>query len=430
MDSAGSEASTTTSSPASRTTSAPESLTTSPPVIMAPRADGFEVVWSIATPGRGWVELQRADAPEGSWAAVACDDNGFVPQGERMLRVRVDGLEPGTDYLVRTVTLAREAPVNLAAPGASAATSTAPADPSDDTDTNITPQHEVSAARTVHTLDPSAETATFVSWNDTHQHADTLQLLDEKSPRADVWIWNGDVCNNWKDPDQIIPTILTPGATPEAPRGLDVTDGRPMAFSWGNHDVRGKFAFQLPKVVATPGGLPYYTLRFGPIAALVLDTGEDKPDHHRSFGGRVAFGELRERQGEWIAEQIRRSEIADAPYRLVFCHMPLRWHEEPDLTDQDYRDGEFDHVSLASRRFWHDPLVAWGAQLVISGHNHEASYLPATSEFPYAQILGGGPILDEATWIEGQAGPDQLTVTVRRLLDGSVAESTTLTPVG
>jgi hypothetical protein len=422
MDSAGNEAATTTPTPAS--------LTTSPPVIMAPRADGFEVVWSIATPGRGWVELQRADAPADSWQAVACDDNGFVPQGEQLLRVRVDGLEPGTDYLVRTVTLARAAGVDVAAPGVPADASAAPAGPVDDPGTSTVPQHEVSDARTVRTLDPSAETATFVSWNDTHQHADTLQLLDEKSPRADVWVWNGDVCNNWKDPDEIIPTILTPGVTEEAPRGLDVTDGRPMAFSWGNHDVRGPLAFHLPEVVATPDGLPYYALRFGPIAALVLDTGEDKPDHHPSFGGRVAFGELRKRQGEWIAEQIRRPEIADAPYRLVFCHMPLRWHEEPDLTEQDYCDGEFDHVSLASRRFWHDPLVAWGAQLVISGHNHEASYLPATADFPYAQILGGGPILDEATWIEGQAGPEQLTVVVRRLLDGSVAESTTLTPLG
>lgn len=365
-------------------------LTSSPPVVMAPRADGVEVVWSVTAPSLGHVQIAEED---GTIRTVAEDRYGFVPQGEAVLRVRVEGLAPGREHRLRTLT--------LAADGSG---------------------QELSAWRTVRTLDPRAGTSSFVVWNDTHDDPATLALLDERSPRADLFVWNGDVCNNWTDPSAIAPTILHPGER-------DITVGRPLAFSWGNHDVRGPHAHRLPEVVATPEDRPCYALRSGPVAAVVLSTGEDKPDHHPSFGGRAAFEASRARQARWLAETLREPELATAPYRLVFCHMPLRWVDEPVLTEADYAAGHWDEYSRASREQWDPALRAWGAQAIVSGHTHVPALLEATAEFPYAQVVGGGNTPEEATWIEGDADGQRLRIAVRDLA-GTVLHALELPPLG
>ncbi|MFC0672831.1 metallophosphoesterase family protein [Brachybacterium hainanense] len=367
-------------------------LTASPPVVMAPREDGFEVVWAVRERALGQVEIVPADAPGAEPLLIGEDRYGFVPQGAEVLRVRVEGLEPGRLHLLRTRTRAA-----------------------------VDGRCETSPWREVRTLDPAADTARFVQWNDTHQHPDTLALLDERSPRADVLFWNGDVCNNWTDPAQLVPTILSPA-------GRDITAGRPLAFSWGNHDVRGPFAHRLPEVVATPQDQPYYALRIGPLAVIVLSTGEDKPDSHPSFEGRAAFAASRARQARWLSRQIREPGFADAPYRLVVCHMPLRWLVEEELGEEDYATGRWDEFSRASRELWHEHLVAWGAQVVLSGHTHVPALVDPAPGFPYAQVTGGGNTPEEATCIEGDAGPGQLRIAVRDL-EGTVLHELRLAPL-
>lgn len=365
---------------------------------MSPRRDGIDVVWSVTEHAKGWVEWVSATAddpdqiPTTERQVANLDPYGFVPQGTRVIRVHISGWEAGQEYALRTVTEAAEIG-----------------------------RRETSPWKRIRTLDPEASATSFVAWNDTHQHEETLHRLDGASPQADFWVWNGDVCNNWNDPEEIVPTVLAPG-------GRDVTDGRPMAFVWGNHDVRGPWAFRLPEVIATPNGKPYYAIRSGPVAAIFLNTGEDKPDDHPSFGGRVAFEQFRREQADWLAEQIRQPGFVDAPYRIVFCHMPMRWLEEPVLTEADYADGEYDHYSRGSRDLWHESLVAWGTQVVISGHTHKSTWIPATAEFPYAQLTGGGPLSWSATWIEGHANSERFDLIARRL-DESIRHEVSFVPL-
>ena len=367
-------------------------LVTSPPVVMAPRPDGFEVVWGVSRLSRGWVEWEAAD---GSRGTVSGDAFGMVPQGARVLRVRVDGLPHGSTLRVRTVTEAVDA---------------------------SSPRHE-SAWKSVRTLDGASEDARFAVWNDTHQRDDTLRALHEATPEVDVLVWNGDLCNDWTDPAEFATTVLNPA-------GLDVSDGRPLAIVVGNHDVRGTWAYQLEDFVATPEGRPFTAFRIGPVACVVLHTGEDKPDDHPTFEGRVAFEPLRAEQARWLREVTARPEIADAPYRVVFCHIPLRWIDE---TVVDYDADGYDWFSLRSRDAWHDTLVEWGAQVIVSGHTHYQASLPATEEFPYAQLISGGPdaetTSDEAAaWIDGSASADELVLTMRDLA-GTVLHEVRLPPL-
>ena len=366
-------------------------LVTSPPSVMAPRTDGFEAVWGVGRLSRGWLEWEAAD---GSRGTAGSDAFGMVPQGEKVLRVRVEGWLPGEERSVRAVT------ESVAGP----------------------PERHESPWKTVRTLDSEATGTHFAVWNDTHQNNATLRALHAATPGVDFLVWNGDLCNDWKDDGQFVSTILNPA-------GQDVSAGRPLAVVVGNHDVRGTWAYQLGDYVATPEDRPFSAFRSGPVACIVLHTGEDKPDDHPTFEGRVAFDPLRAEQAQWLREVAARPEIRDAPYKVVFCHIPLRWIDE---TEVDYGNEGYDWFSRRSRDAWDAALQEWGAQVVVSGHTHFPAWLPPGDAFPYGQLVAGGPDDDPAseeaaTWIEGMATEQSLELTMRGL-DGGVVQRLSFAP--
>ncbi len=360
---------------------------TTPAVHMAPRADGLELVWGVSRLACGWVEWKAEDGSNGK---AHEDAFGFVPQGDRIVRVRIEGLKTGVNYQIRAVSESGD--------GAKA--------------------REESPWRPFRVLDAKAATTKFAVWNDTHQNEETIKKLHAATPQGDFLLWNGDICNNWDKEDWLAPTLLNPA-------GQDVSTGRPMFVVWGNHDVRGKWAFKMPELVATPNGRPFYAFRSGPVAFICLHTGEDKPDNHPSFGGRVAFELLRQEQAEWLKKVVELPEFRDAPFRVVFCHIPLRWKNEEIA---DYAIGGYDHYSRLSREAWHNTLVAWKAQIVISGHTHQTAWIPGTTEFPYGQLVGGGPKPQAATFIEGVADVSGLKF-VMKDLEGKVIQDVSFKPI-
>lgn len=363
-------------------------LVKTPAVIMAPGAEGVEVVWAVSKLARGHVEWKGED---GSSGTAGADRFGFVPQGDEILRVKVTGLKPGTRYELRTITDAADGKDHIEGPW-----------------------------KKFKTLDPIAKATQFVVWNDTHQNEETIKRLHAATPAGDFLLWNGDTCNDWLQEDWLVPTLLHPA-------GQDITENRPMLLVWGNHDVRGKWAYRMPEMIATPEGRPYYAFRSGPVAFICLHTGEDKPDNHPSFGGRVAFEALRREQAEWLKQVIAQPGFRDAPYRVVFCHIPLRWTEE--VADAGYEKGGYDAFSRSSRAAWHEALVAWKTQIVISGHTHSPAWIEPTTAFPYAQLVGGGPKPDRATWIEGKADANALAFVMKDLA-GKVLREVVLKPLG
>ena len=132
-----------------------------------------------------------------------------------------------------------------------------------------------------------------------------------------------------------------------------------------------------------------------------------------------------------LREAIARADMRDAPYRVVVCHIPLRWLDESEV---DYDNEGYDSFSKMSRDEWHDALVEWGAQVVLSGHMHETAWIPASEEFPYAQLVSGGPVADvsspeAASWVEAAADQRELVLTMRDL-GGTVITEARLTPLG
>lgn len=348
-------------------------LVTTPLVLMAPRADGIQAVWAVSRLSKGKILCESDDGPTKEYST---NRYGFVPQGEKVLKVRLDGLKSGRAYRIKSITTAAD-----------------------------NDEQHISEWKHFQTLDAKSNSTHFVIWNDTHNYKDTIEKLHSLTPSADFLLWNGDMCNDWHSSDLLIPTLLNPG-------GCDISNGHPLFLTFGNHDVRGPYAFEIAKIAITPTRRPFYSFRSGPIAVICLNTGEDKPDSHPSFKGRAAFNELRLEQAEWLAKEIQGQDLKDAPYRIVFCHIPLRLSDE---TPPNYETGGFDRFSLCSRQLWHPSLIQWKTQMIISGHTHRSTFIPGTIEFPYHQLIGGGPGRNEATWIEVKADKKQAIFTVRNL---------------
>jgi len=347
-------------------------LVITPPVVMAPRTDGVEIVWGVSRHARGWVELKSGDETR----RMGGTGFGFSTQGDKALRVRLEGLAAGTKWAYRTVTEAMGEPVG----------------------------REEGAWREFRTLDAAAAETRFAVWNDTHVNNATITQLHAKTPvEVDFLLWNGDICNDWHKDETLVPTLLRPA-------GTDFTAQRPLAFVWGNHDLRGAYGYRLPDYVAAPDGRSYFAFRSGPVACVCLNTGEDKADDHPSFKGRVACEPLRQVQAAWLREHVLKTpELRDAPYRVVFCHIPLRW------IDENEAGRTYDSFSARSRALWHDAIVQWGAQVVISGHMHAHAWMDASKDFPYAQLVGGGPKPEAATYTEAHANGERLQLITRDL---------------
>jgi hypothetical protein len=252
-------------------------------------------------------------------------------------------------------------------------------------------------------------------WNDTHENEATLRALHQSTAaiEPDFLLWNGDQTNDVHFAKDMSGQFL-------APLGLNIANRWPLAYVRGNHDVRGPAARHVPDFTGTPGDAFYYAFRSGPVAALVMDTGEDKADDHSYFGGLAAFQQLRERQARWLEGVVKQSWFRQAPFKILFCHLPLWWI-------RDRQDIEWWEFSKVSRDAWLPGLLKGGVSLVISGHTHSAQWMPASASQPLGQLVGGGPQPAGATLIQGTATAQTLNITMAKL-DGTVLRNLEFSP--
>jgi predicted phosphodiesterase len=350
-----------------------------PPVVQAVGASALSVTWAVNDTSTAWVEYGETEAL-GSLAAT--DGQGLRPLDAVWHRVRVEGLKPGTRYYYRTVSV----PVAFLGP------------------------YDIRRGRpfesriySITTPQTAAPTTSFAVINDTHERAETVKALFTQLAEApgDLLFWNGDMFDDIGTERQLAEQLLCPA-------GLPYAATRPVYFARGNHDVRGAAARVLGRCLETPGGEYFYTVRQGPVAFVVVDTGEDKEDAHPAYAGLGDFDRYRTRQAAWLAEVLRSEPVRTAPFRVLVAHIPLY-----AATDR------LAHGGADARAKWHEHLVKGGVDLVITGHTHRHAWMPPDATRPFGQLTGGGPQPDIATIIRGEATAQLLTMRMCRL-DGSL----------
>ena len=130
----------------------------------------------------------------------------------------------------------------------------------------------------------------------------------------------------------------------------------------GNHDLytaQGQAYFEY---FALPGNERYYDYVWGPVHFFCLNSVDSEPD---GVGRSSA-------QAAWLQEQMA---LSTSPWQVVYFHLP------------PYSSGY--HGSVDWMRW---PFAAWGADVVLTGHDHLYERLEVDG-IPYlVNGLGGGPI--------------------------------------
>lgn len=378
-------------------TKLPPPLVDSPPLLQCPSSEGVTVVWAIGRGATGWIEY--GTAPDRLTQTARGAVVGLLPFHQRFLQIRINGLKPGKRVFYRTATVPFRYLNTYEFERGS-------------------PQFGEVYAFT--TPDSTAVKASFAVINDTHGLESPLKRVTARlnEIKADYTIWNGDLVRSFNDADQAVAAIARPAGAPFAVE-------RPLLFVPGNHDYRGEWARNLgqllvtwplldPQDAATPRN---FALRHGPLALIGLDTGEDKPDRRAEWGGLAAFEPYREAQRDWLARALARPEIAAAPFLVAFSHIPL-FDARPEANDGMSETSFADYQGQAAK-LWGPLLTQHGAQLLVCGHTHRFRFDAATSERPWAQVIGGGPYDgDPVTVIRAEATAKQMELVVDELRSG------------
>jgi len=369
-------------------------LFTGSPVVAGPAPDAMTILQPLQRHATGHLEYKLDDGP---WTRVDGGHAGQLLRSEHVLKFPMPPLPAGKMVTYRfvghTIGWVKEKQFYHGVLKAG--------------------QPQTSAEHRFRTLDPTAESTKFAVWNDTHENPQTLKALYELTEplHPDFMLWNGDQSNDVHFERDMAGQFLNPA-------GLAVADRWPMAYVRGNHELRGPAAMALPKFTGSPGDRYYYCFRSGPLAALVMDTGDDAPDNDPFYCGMAAYEAMQEEQAEWLKSVVKEPSFQEAPHKVLFCHLPL-WFEHPKLPNNRFKG------HLHCRKLWLPTLLEAGVKVVVSGHTHDYVWMPAKEGQPLAQLVGGAPNPKYGTFIQGTATREVLKLKMTKL-DGTVISDVSL----
>ncbi len=311
------------------------------PWVMNVTENEMTVVWMTDARAMGWVEIAPDDGTHFYAKERPRHDEDYLGRHvvSKMHHVRITGLEPGTVYRYRIYQQAIDDNRHSPIPGPITASSVY--------------KHEPFRVRT---LDKSGDNCRFILINDIHARDSILHSHGKnvKSFNPDFVVFNGDMVS-WMG-------SLSDVADGYMKRAVgDFASDYPLFYVRGNHEGRGPGACEFMNLFPTSTGLPYYTFRHGPVAFVVLDSGEDKPDSDLEYGGIAASDAYRHQEAEWLKEAVQSEEFRSAPVKIALLHVP------PEKGSGWYGSNELKRLLIPI-------LEEAGIDLMLSGHIHRHSF--------------------------------------------------------
>lgn len=221
-------------------------------------------------------------------------------------------------------------------------------------------QHATREKYTVRTLDHNAQACRFAIVSDVHGRDEHFKsLITGLEPDSlDFFVVNGDLVSEIYDIDKTTRHAVDPIKP--------LVANLPYMYVRGNHEGRGNAHYLLTDIfpMREKDGW-YYTFRQGPVAFIVLDAGEDKPDSDVEYGDLAEYDLYRQAQLEWLKEALKRPEIASAPVKICLMHIPA-FRNKTTWYAQNWANENFVPV-----------LNKAGVKLMLSGHIHKHLLVPA-----------------------------------------------------
>ena len=298
------------------------------------------VLWTSQENVFAWVEV----APDDGTAFEACARPRYyhTVSGRRISgtthSVRITGLLPGQTYRYRIYGKLVK-------------------DDSDPYGVDFGPAHRLKFGGdgVFKTLDKDARTCRFVMLNDIHGNADRYRALTQGVDTLDLLIMNGDMVSYISDIETALSSVF--GTVPELVADV------PSVWVRGNHETRGRDAAAMKQYAPTPTGEPYHLLRQGPVAILILDAGEDKPDRNAEYSGMADFDSYRMEELQWLKQAVADPLFSEAPVKVAVMHIPSIGRAD-SWYGQKWVSEHFVPV-----------LNQAGVDIMLSGHHHRHIYV-------------------------------------------------------
>lgn len=298
------------------------------------------IYFTTSNEGLSWIEVRKANGNEIQKHYSAT--GGLIATG-KINKIKIPGLEVNSDYEYRMISkeIVKFAPYYI------------------QYGDSIT-----SGWYRFTTANPNTPKATFAVVNDIHDKADKYSQLLSNVPldRADMVFMNGDMVNSFYKPDQLFTSFIDVSVEKFATK-------KPFVLARGNHETRGPLARQLHNFILRPNSNFYDLYMLGETAVLILDSGEDKYDHHREYHGATAFDNYREEQAVWLKEIVKNKQFRKAKRRIVIVHIPPFYNREK-LPE---RPGS--HSLNEINRLFMPILNNAKVDIMFCGHTHQHAYL-------------------------------------------------------
>ena len=230
------------------------------------------------------------------------------------------------------------------------------------------------------------DNTSFYVLSDVHERNDIYEKYLSKGD-YDFLFLNGDILSSVDSEEIIVDHMLKPISE-------SISGFKPFYFTRGNHETRGEASRKLNDYLALPDGRYYYTFTYGPIFAVVLDTGEDKLDTHEEYGGLADFEAYRAEETKWLEGVVASEAYQNSEYVIAFSHVPLNSYDI---------NAEVTPLSLYEEN-WVELLSDMSVDLLVSGHTHLSEFIEASDDMPFPIMIGGG-------YVEANQGYEAIKIT-------------------
>lgn len=336
------------------------------------------VMFITNLPAYSWVEYGETNALGQKAHSVT---NGLVDAYNRVNRIKLSNLQPGTKYYYRVVSkeITGFEPYRLIYGG--------------------TLESEMFSFTT---SVAHADSMSCLILNDIHDRPQSIPHLVQMNGTDpyDFVFFNGDMFDYQTNEQQIVDHMLQPCISSFASE-------KPFMYVRGNHETRGKYSRDLHHYFCNPQCNQYYSFTWGPVHFTVLDTGEDKTDDTPVYGGIVDFDAYRREQQQWLEEVMESRSYKKARFKVVLMHIP------------PFYSGDW-HGTMHCRELFNPVFNKYRIDMCISGHTHKYGvHPPVQDQHHYPVIIGGGPKEGQRTLIKLFADTSNLRLT---MLDDSGKE--------
>ncbi len=195
---------------------------------------------------------------------------------------------------------------------------------------------------------------------DVHKRFDeALECAAHYGERSELYIVNGDIGEVEKEESfyDIIEFL-----------GKLARGNKPIIFSRGNHDARGKMAENFCDYFPSEEGKTYFRFTVGDLRGIVLDCGEDKPDANDEYGGANIFELFRREQTKFLKAQTP----SDVGLFFAVSHIC------PMMTS--YEKGSVFDIERELYQEWTAELERLDTRFMLCGHMHDSFVLGCDDE--------------------------------------------------